>query len=145
MKNAKEILELRKNKLQRDKDRIGNLATRFLIYNEESIESLLINNGRVTIDIRKPTNFPTADSDQWRSLSAEDYIDVCDEITDRFRNAGFMVVGRQNCRTITLPEEEEPKKPTSCECDNTHDQNHTVCRYCWANGRRHPHDPDVPE
>jgi hypothetical protein len=25
-----------------------------------------------------------------------------------------------------------------CECDNTHEQNRTVCRHCWARGRRHP-------
>lgn len=23
--------------------------------------------------------------------------------------------------------------PTNCECDNTHKQNNTVCRYCWDN------------
>lgn len=33
---------------------------------------------------------------------------------------------------------------TECECDNTHDQNDTVCRYCWAKGRRRPSDP-TPE
>jgi hypothetical protein len=31
----------------------------------------------------------------------------------------------------------------SCECDNTHEQNDTVCRYCWAYGRRKPGDPEV--
>jgi len=23
--------------------------------------------------------------------------------------------------------------PTECECDNTHEANNTVCRYCWEN------------
>lgn len=26
--------------------------------------------------------------------------------------------------------------PTMCECDNTHKANDTVCRWCWARGRR---------
>ena len=33
--------------------------------------------------------------------------------------------------------------PTECECDNTHEQNNTVCRYCWAKGLRHPGDAAV--
>jgi hypothetical protein len=24
---------------------------------------------------------------------------------------------------------------TDCECDNTHEQNRTVCRWCWAQQR----------
>jgi hypothetical protein len=32
--------------------------------------------------------------------------------------------------------------PPGCECDNTHEQNNTVCRFCWAKGRRIPSDPD---
>lgn len=35
---------------------------------------------------------------------------------------------------MTVPSEEET--PTQCECDNTHDQNHTCCRFCWAQGYR---------
>lgn len=31
----------------------------------------------------------------------------------------------------------------ACECDNTHEQNDTVCRWCWAQGRRKPSDPEV--
>jgi hypothetical protein len=31
----------------------------------------------------------------------------------------------------------------ACECDNTHEQNNTVCRWCWAHGRRLPTDPEV--
>lgn len=27
--------------------------------------------------------------------------------------------------------------PDGCECDNTHEQNQTVCRYCWAQGLRY--------
>lgn len=37
----------------------------------------------------------------------------------------------------------EHEVPAECECDNTHDQNDTVCRYCWAHGRRKPSDPEV--
>jgi hypothetical protein len=32
-----------------------------------------------------------------------------------------------------------------CECDNTHEQNDTVCRWCWARGRRHWSDPDIDD
>lgn len=32
---------------------------------------------------------------------------------------------------------------TKCECDNTHQANDTVCRWCWARGRRHFNDPPV--
>ena len=32
---------------------------------------------------------------------------------------------------------------THCECDNTHQANDTVCRWCWARGRRHFNDPPV--
>ncbi len=28
-------------------------------------------------------------------------------------------------------------RPDKCECDNTHEQNHTVCRYCWDIGVRY--------
>lgn len=35
--------------------------------------------------------------------------------------------------------------PPACECDNTHQANDTVCRWCWARGRRHWNDPDVVE
>jgi hypothetical protein len=30
-----------------------------------------------------------------------------------------------------------------CECDNGHEQNDTVCRWCWAHGRRHWNDPEA--
>jgi len=30
-----------------------------------------------------------------------------------------------------------------CECDSTHQNVDTVCRWCWAHGRRHWNDPDV--
>jgi hypothetical protein len=32
--------------------------------------------------------------------------------------------------------------PGYCECDNTHEQNDTVCRFCWSLGRRKPGDPE---
>ena len=32
---------------------------------------------------------------------------------------------------------EDDDLPDDCECDNTHEQNQTVCRYCWAQGIRH--------
>lgn len=32
-----------------------------------------------------------------------------------------------------------------CECDNTHQQNDVVCRFCWAHGRRKWNDPEVPD
>jgi hypothetical protein len=31
----------------------------------------------------------------------------------------------------------------ACECDNTQEQNETVCRFCYAHGRRKPSDPAV--
>ena len=31
----------------------------------------------------------------------------------------------------------------ACECDNTHDQNNSVCRWCWDRGRRKPTDADA--
>jgi hypothetical protein len=31
---------------------------------------------------------------------------------------------------------------TVCECDSTHKQNDTVCKACWATGRRHWNDPE---
>lgn len=33
--------------------------------------------------------------------------------------------------------DQETDTPTECECDNTHQQNDTVCRFCWSEGRRH--------
>lgn len=33
--------------------------------------------------------------------------------------------------------------PKHCECDNTHKANNTVCRFCWACGRRQWADPDA--
>lgn len=30
----------------------------------------------------------------------------------------------------------EPLIGLGCECDNTHEQNNTVCRWCWAQGKR---------
>jgi hypothetical protein len=35
--------------------------------------------------------------------------------------------------------------PPACECDNTHKAQDTVCRWCWARGRRKWSDPDVCE
>lgn len=35
--------------------------------------------------------------------------------------------------------------PPACECDNTHENNDTVCRWCCHYGRRHWNDPDVDE
>lgn len=35
--------------------------------------------------------------------------------------------------------------PPCCECDNTHQANNTVCRWCWSKGRRHWNDPDVAD
>ena len=32
-----------------------------------------------------------------------------------------------------------------CECDNTHQQNDTVCMWCWNRGRRKWNDPEVCE
>lgn len=29
-----------------------------------------------------------------------------------------------------------------CECDNTHEQNDTVCQFCWSKGRRKWNDPN---
>lgn len=35
--------------------------------------------------------------------------------------------------------------PKSCECDNTHEANGTVCRWCWEHGRRSWNDPEVED
>lgn len=35
------------------------------------------------------------------------------------------------------------RRLTACECDNTHNTNGTVCRWCWARGRRQPTDPEI--
>lgn len=35
------------------------------------------------------------------------------------------------------------EEPPDCECDSTHDDNATVCRWCYAHGRRLPADPPV--
>ena len=32
---------------------------------------------------------------------------------------------------------------TECECDSTHENNNTVCQWCWANGRRYWNDPEI--
>lgn len=37
--------------------------------------------------------------------------------------------------------QEEDDLPPSCECDNTHENNDTVCRFCWSHGRRKWDDP----
>jgi hypothetical protein len=34
-------------------------------------------------------------------------------------------------------------EPAGCECDNTHQANDTVCRWCWNRGRRRWIDPEV--
>lgn len=34
--------------------------------------------------------------------------------------------------------------PEECECDNTHEANNTVCRYCWANKNGSNYDPKIP-
>jgi hypothetical protein len=39
--------------------------------------------------------------------------------------------------------DDEDGLPPACECDNTHQANDTVCRWCWAHGRRHWNDPEV--
>lgn len=43
--------------------------------------------------------------------------------------------------------ESDPLLPPSsqCECDSTHEQNDTVCQWCWSKGRRKWFDPDVEE
>ena len=33
----------------------------------------------------------------------------------------------------------------SCYCDNGHEQNDTVCRYCWHFGRRDWNDPELED
>lgn len=43
----------------------------------------------------------------------------------------------------TLHRYTEEDIPASCECDNTHEQNDTVCRWCWSQGRRRWNDPEV--
>lgn len=45
----------------------------------------------------------------------------------------------------SFPYEEEECELTECECDNTHQANDTVCRWCWAHGRRHWNDPEVTD
>lgn len=43
-----------------------------------------------------------------------------------------------------ITEDDDPD-PDACECDNTHEANDTVCRWCWSHGRRKWNDPEVPE
>ena len=33
----------------------------------------------------------------------------------------------------------------SCYCDNGHEQNDTVCRYCWHFGRRDWNNPELED
>ena len=58
-----------------------------------------------------------------------------------WQEAGEGCDGSQTHYTATCVEDED--EPSECECDNTHEQNATVCRWCWAAGRRVPSDPDV--
>jgi hypothetical protein len=51
---------------------------------------------------------------------------------------------------VALAAEPEPVAPEDdilqgCECDNTHEAQDTVCRWCYGHGRRRWADPDVPE
>lgn len=39
----------------------------------------------------------------------------------------------------------EGESYTSCYCHYGHEQNSTVCLFCWAHGRRKPSDPEVPD
>ena len=55
-------------------------------------------------------------------------------------------IGHETVSVESIGDEGVPgEDPPSCECDNTHDQNDTVCRWCWAKGRRKPSDPEVEE
>lgn len=48
------------------------------------------------------------------------------------------------CGEFNIPVEiDEDEEPQACECDNTHETNDTVCRWCWEHGRRHWNDSDV--
>jgi hypothetical protein len=47
------------------------------------------------------------------------------------------IVNEDKSVTDTLTEEVFD----SCYCDNTHDQNDTICVFCWGHGRRLPTDP----
>lgn len=48
------------------------------------------------------------------------------------------------CRNCGMQQSVEvDDAPTACECDNTHQNNDTVCRFCWAFGRRKWTDPEV--
>jgi hypothetical protein len=42
----------------------------------------------------------------------------------------------------TVPDE-DAELLEGCQCDNGHQQNDTVCRWCWGHGRRQWNDPDV--
>ena len=43
-----------------------------------------------------------------------------------------------------LVQQFDAEKHEICECDNTHEQNNTVCRFCYLRGRRHYNDPELP-
>lgn len=58
-------------------------------------------------------------------------------------DAAHIVWGDGSQVTAFLEELERPDEPPSCECDNGHQQNDTVCRWCWNRGRRHWNDPEV--
>lgn len=52
---------------------------------------------------------------------------------------GQLLTGTRPDRVIV---DDLDETPTACECDNTHEANDTVCRYCWNRGRRRWADPE---
>lgn len=68
-------------------------------------------------------------------------IEECDEEKDHYENVP------DQCRSVspefdTLAEaitfrDNMLDEVTECECDNTHEQNKTVCRFCWNAGIRY--------
>lgn len=44
---------------------------------------------------------------------------------------------------VLVDDDDDGNESSDCECDNTNQQNDTVCRWCWNRGRRKWNDPEV--
>lgn len=64
-----------------------------------------------------------------------EHFDECDPLTTDEIDA--------LCERLNVPAKVDDDLPLACECDNTHQANDTVCRWCWAHGRRHWNDAEI--
>ena len=72
--------------------------------------------------------------------AAETATKTCDVCAARHSNAHNLCA---DCAYWCDGNLAEAHNPPECECDNTHDQNDTVCMWCWVRGRRAPADPEI--